>query len=155
MFSLQIVQNIPSLSRFNSFERKNTNFWFCLHRFKLAINAAWCCSKIYENWMLVMFMMNEALAHIHSEFLTRNLVNLFKVIFWAIFCPFSTNMGAQLQRKSTSGYPGCTQRLNSPPLQCWLCRLCKLIVFFKSLFQLSATSKVLKKQRCYEDESLT
>ena len=94
--------------------------------------------------MLVMFMMNEALAHIHSEFLTRNLVNLFKVIFWAIFCPFSTNMGAQLQRKSTSGYPGCTQRLNSPPLQCWLCRLCKLIVFCKSLFQLSVTSKVLK-----------
>ena len=49
-----------------------------------------------------------------------------------------------MQRKSTSGYPGCTQHLNSSPLQCWLCRLCKLIVFCKSSFQLSVTSKVLK-----------
>ena len=63
-FSL-LVQNLclvancseysPSLSRFNSFKNKNTPGSVCI-----ASNSQRCCSKIYENWMLVMLMMTEA-----------------------------------------------------------------------------------------------
>ena len=49
--------------------------------------------------MLVMLMMTEALAHIHSEFLTRNLVIMFKLICWAIFCPYFDQYGSSVAEK--------------------------------------------------------
>ena len=95
--------------------------------------------------MLVMLMMTEALAHIHSEFLTQNLVNLFKVIFWAILLPlFRPIWELSCKESLPQVIPAVLniELLSSPMLAVLLVQT--QIVSCKSLFQLSVTSKVLK-----------